>query len=122
VSVLEREIDRPIGFLPGAEEQTVVSSAMITLVSPGPATFVQLTAATRTTEDDRLRIRTIEVLGVCCLLHPQAHAILVAALKVVVEPRALGAIRRALCATTNILALMEVHTLRAGLSPRTRDG
>jgi uncharacterized membrane protein len=107
-SMLDIEIDRLIGLLLAADEkQAVVSSAMILLVHLAPAAFARLTAAMWTTEDDRLRIRTIEALVVCCLSHPGAHAILVAALKVVVEPRALGAIRRALCATMNILALMD---------------
>jgi hypothetical protein len=98
-SGLEREIDRLIGLLAGHEEQAVVSSAMITLVNLGPAAFVRLTAAMWATEDDHHRIRTIEVLGVCCLSHPEAVSVLVAALNVVVEPRALGAIQRALCAS-----------------------
>jgi hypothetical protein len=101
------EISRLIGHLAGDEEQPVAQSAMTTLVNLGPAAFVQLAAAMWSTEDDRLRIRTIEVLGVCSLSHPEAIAFLVASLKVVIEPRALGAIRRALCATSHILAFME---------------
>jgi hypothetical protein len=89
-SMLDVEIDPRIGLLAADEEQAVVRSAMIRLVNLGPAEFVQSTAAMCTTEDDRLRIRTIKILGVCCLCHPGAVAILVAASKVVVEPRARG--------------------------------
>jgi hypothetical protein len=106
-SMLDIEIDRLIGLLAADENQAIVSAAMILLVKLGPAAFARLTAAMWTTEDDRLRIRAIEVLGVCCLSHPEAQAILIVSLKVVVEPRALGAIRRALCATSHILALMD---------------
>jgi hypothetical protein len=104
-SMLDIKIDRLIGLLAADENQAIVSSAMIILVNLGPAAFARLTAAMYTTEDGRLRIRTIEVLGVCCQSHPGAVAILVAALNLVVEPRALGASRRALCATMHTLAL-----------------
>jgi hypothetical protein len=107
-SMLDIEIDRLIGLLAADEKQAVVSAAMILLVNLGPAAFARLTAAMWTTEDDRLRIRTIEVLGACCLSHPETQAILIVSLKVVVEPRALGAIRRALCATSHILALIDL--------------
>src|SRR5437879_193784 len=85
--MLDIDIDRLIGLLADDEKQVVVSSAMILLVNLGPAAFGRLTAAMWTTEDDRLRIRTIEVPGVCCLSHPGAQAILIVSLKVVVEPR-----------------------------------
>jgi hypothetical protein len=104
-SMLDTQIDRLIDLLAADEEQAIVSAAMILLVHLGPTVFARLTAAMWTSEDDRLRIRTIEVLGVCCLSHPEARAILIVSLKVVVEPFALGAIRRALCATGHMLAL-----------------
>jgi hypothetical protein len=62
-AVLDIEIDRLVGLLAGDEEQAVVKSAMIKFMGFGPATFVKLTATMYTTEDDRLRIRAIEVLG-----------------------------------------------------------
>jgi hypothetical protein len=57
------------------------------------------------TADDRLRIRTIEVLGVSYQSHPEAAAILIAAWGVLVEPCSRGTIERALFATLLILVL-----------------
>jgi hypothetical protein len=71
VSGLDREIDRLIGLLAADEEQAVVQSTMFTLVGIGPLAFGRLSRAMYETADDRLRIRTIEVLGVCCLSHPE---------------------------------------------------
>jgi hypothetical protein len=62
-SMLDIEIDRLIGLLADDEKQAIVSSAMILLVNLGRAAFARLTAAMWTTEDDRVRIRTIKVLG-----------------------------------------------------------
>jgi hypothetical protein len=95
-SMLDIEIDRLIGLLAADEKQAIVSSAMIILVNLEPAAFARLTAAMWTTEDDRLRIRTIEVLGISSLSHPEAVSALAAAWGVVIEPRARGAIQRAL--------------------------
>jgi hypothetical protein len=96
-----------LGLLAADEMQAIASAAMLLLVNLGPAGFAPLTAAMWTSEDDQLRVRTIEALGVCCLSHPEAVSILAAALNVVVEPRALGAIQRALCASMLILALRQ---------------
>jgi hypothetical protein len=104
-SGLEREIDRLIGLLAADEEPAVVQSAMLMLVGIGPAAFGQLSQRMYKTADDRLRIRTIEVLGLSCQAHPEAVAILVSAWSVLVEPRAQGAIERALFATLVILIL-----------------
>jgi hypothetical protein len=111
-SMLDIEIDRLIGLLAGDEKQAIVSAAMILLVNLGPAAFGRLTAAMWTTEDDRLRIRTIGVLGISSLSHPEAVSILVAAWDVLVEPRARGAIRRALGATLFLLMAHERDSRR----------
>jgi hypothetical protein len=95
-SGLEREIDRLIGLLDGDEDQVVEQSAMFTLDGIRPPAFGPLSEAMYETEDDRLRIRTSEVLGISSLSHPEAVASLVATWGVLVEPRARGAIQRAL--------------------------
>jgi hypothetical protein len=64
------------------------------------------------TADDRLRIRTIEVLCLSCLSLPEAVAILVAAWSVLVEPRARGAIERTLWATLILLMAHERDSRR----------
>jgi hypothetical protein len=110
MSGLDHEIKRLIGLLADGENQQDAQSAMFTLVGIGPAAFKQLTEAMYETADDRLRIRTIEILGLSCLCHPEAIAILVAAWGVLVEPRARGAIQRALCATLLLLILRCVDT------------
>jgi hypothetical protein len=108
--VLEREIDRLLGLLAGDEEQAVVQSAMFTLLGFGPAAFRQLTATIYTTEDDRLRLRAIEVLGLSSQSHHGAIPILIAAWGVLVDPSARAAIHRAQCATLLILSLRCGHS------------
>jgi hypothetical protein len=105
MSGLGREIDRLIGHLADDEVQAVVQSAMFTLVGIGPAAFGRLSQTMYEAADDRLRIRTIEVLGLYSQAHPEAVAILVAAWGVLIDPRARGAIERALFATLLILIL-----------------
>jgi hypothetical protein len=105
VSGPDREIDRLIGLVAEDEEQSVARSAMFALIGIGSAAFGRLTLTMYETADVRLRIRTIEVLGLSCLSHPEAVAILVAVRSVLVEPRARGAIERALFATLLILIL-----------------
>jgi hypothetical protein len=103
MSGLDHEIKRLIGLLADGENQQDAQSAMFTLVGIGPAAFGRLTQTMYETADDRLRIRTIEILGLSCRCHPEAIAILVAAWGVLVESRARGVIERALFATLLIL-------------------
>jgi hypothetical protein len=119
MSGLDNEIDRLIGLLADDKDQQVAQSAMFRLVGIGPAAFGQLEGAMYETDDDRLRVRTIEVLGLSCKSHPEAVSILVAAWWVLVEPCARGTIERALFAT--LLNLL----LRHGVSqpePKRRGG
>jgi hypothetical protein len=111
-SGLDNEIDRLIGLLADDKDQQVAQSAMFRLVGIGPAAFGRLEEAMYETADGRLRIRTIEVLGLSCLSHPEAVSILVAAWWVLVEPGARGTIERVLFAT--LLGLL----LRHGVSQR----
>jgi hypothetical protein len=90
VSGLDREIDWLIGLLATDEDLAVIQSAIFTLVGIGPPAFVPLSEALYETEDVRLRVRTIEVLGISSLSHTEAIAILVAAWRGLVEPRARG--------------------------------
>jgi hypothetical protein len=101
----EREIDRLIGLLAEDEEPAVVRAAMLTLIGLGPPAFGPPSEAMYEVEGDQLRVRTIEVLGLSYLSHPEAVAILVAAWSVLVEPRARGAIQRAMFSTLLILIL-----------------
>jgi hypothetical protein len=104
-SVLDIEIDRLIGLLAADEDQAVVQSAIFRLVGIGPPAFGPLSEALYETEDVLLRLRTIVVLGISSLSHPEAVASLVAEWGVLVDPSARAAIERALCATLLILSL-----------------
>jgi hypothetical protein len=78
---------------------------MFTLLVLGLEVFGQLTATMYPTEDDRLRIRAIEVLDLSSRSPHGAIAILIAAWGVLVDPSARLAIQRAPCATLLILSL-----------------
>jgi hypothetical protein len=120
-SGIEREIEWLIGLFVADSNQAVVQSARFTLLGLGPAAFGQLTTMMYATEDDRLRLRAIEVLGLSSQSHHGAIPILIAAWGVLVDPSARAAIQRALCATLLILS-SRCGNSRPEPGRRGRDG